>query len=344
MKGLYIMESKLTKIHNELKIGKSENFKDRNKSFRTLIGNPEFTKIYLIHETYDKIGSIEVEVLGKTKHLKSELFGSEFRKIPFEEMDKIIIDTLKHYAYKYDEITKDIMFKVKMNSNVSLSEVLPYLALYYKHDFNTNEFITKVQKQHSNMVFIRNTQKESIGGNYMWFLPYEMNENLIKWKKKILEHHNKNIQYIVSCLYICNEQYNDHIMLIINTQNKTINYYITSEPPIIIHNNLPIIIKIEPNNIQKVLAMIKNSDEYKDYTIGYTGKNIYQEYSKNLAIIDAQLDNAMQGNIKDAIHKSLNIQCCYYFLYQVITQQFDIEDHLDMIMPLIKYVMQTNKI
>ena len=108
-KGLYILTAKALEPYGEIKFGMSMRLQYRWHDYEMLKKNTiGYHKVYHLSERYksSNVKWIESIILDRTKEFASELFNTEFRKMSWEDLDKIILDTLKEYNCDYLEDTE----------------------------------------------------------------------------------------------------------------------------------------------------------------------------------------------------------------------------------------------
>jgi len=333
MKGLYIIECKVLKDNGELKFGMTAiGYNQRIKDY-TNFNNPYYIALYQMpNEHSDKIRTIEQEILNKTKHMKSKLFGSEFRKIQYEELNKVIIETLNNYPVIYKHITENVMFKVLNNITSNDEPYLEGLIMYSGNDIQ--KFAKAFEKHYDNVRFMRKSVKND-GGSFLRYLFMEdindstdctqsRNVKHFKCLKKDLQSIESSKRFMITLFTIIVNHESHDMYLILDTEKKKINYFIYSTD-----EN-----KQDVPNCDNIFNFIKTIDNYQDYTIGYTGDNISQRCSK---VINKLLGVSNDKNYVELTRNAIPIHCGYYFLHQVINEQYDIAGPKEIMSSLLKY-------
>jgi len=103
MKGLYILSSEALNKLNVIKFGMSECLQNRVYDYKNVFKDPYYMACYELSNNFDKIKITQFEqiVLNKTLNYKTEMFASEYRKIEFVELNKIVCDTLNEHNIPY---------------------------------------------------------------------------------------------------------------------------------------------------------------------------------------------------------------------------------------------------
>jgi len=102
-KGLYILASTALDELNIIKFGMSECLENRNVHYKSVFKNPYYVSCYVLSDESVKSHIMRLEriVLNKTLQYKTNTFASEYRKMEFTELNKIVCDTLKEHNIEY---------------------------------------------------------------------------------------------------------------------------------------------------------------------------------------------------------------------------------------------------
>lgn len=159
MQGLYIIETPLTKQHQTLKFGMSMTLERRVYDYETYFSNPYYLCCYeFINYIKEEIMYIEALILKETiQYSNNEYFGSEFRKIEFNNLDNIIKNVLKNYNIFYRYHYKPVFDKPKEIFNYELEKVVQNIPMRFINNNSTNNNSNKVSYE-----LLRNYQKECV--------------------------------------------------------------------------------------------------------------------------------------------------------------------------------------
>lgn len=336
IRGLYIMSFPIADEKGELKIGWSKNYKARLDSTKTYLKNGKFEALYIFSETQNhkygldyKIREMESTIKKKTLHLKSNLFGTEFRKIAFDDLHKICTDTLSKNGIEYEYIKDDISLKLEtlgLEKCMQFEKRLDNLSLY---EFPT-EIIKKFEKHHD-IEFIRGKSKynESI---FEWNLDKNIFDSawLLKYKLEMCDINKKFNIIFFKCIF---ESHNTRYgILIIDNCNKK---FILHRP---YYQGYADTEKQQNQLIEKSITKLITSTYYfKYYTIQNANDNLMEIFQQNRIIYETS-DSKYTEDIFDSIYRTAEKCCCFYYLHKIINNNTDNMNHLDMLNVLLLYV------